>query len=65
MSDEAEKKIANVEMRVTILEVKTDAMRDDLAVIKGDIRKVLWIIVTGFLGALIAFLVKGGAAGVL
>jgi hypothetical protein len=65
MSDEVEKKIASIETRVTVLEVKTDAMRDDLTVIKGDIRKILWIIVTGFLGALVAFLVKGGAAGVL
>ena len=59
-----ERELSIIERRVAILEVKMDAIRDDVSTIKADLKKILWIMIAGFAGAFVTYVVNGGIASV-
>lgn len=59
-----EAKVAQLDKDVGMAGVKLDHVSADTAAIRGDIKKLVWIVIGGLASAAITYVVTGGLAGV-
>lgn len=52
--------VADMRTRQAVQQVETRATREVVDEMRADVKKLLWLIIGGFIAAAIAFIVRGG-----